>query len=117
MFVVKDTGNILNSSLVVDNQKVEYKENTATGKDDLIETYCGQFPVENTHEQKYLGFVLSSKGDNMANISQVKNKSIGLVRKIVNCLDSLKLQKYYFECYFNEQYASALSIVCIRYEL
>ena len=34
----------------------------------------------------------------MANISQVKKKSIGLVRKILNRLDSLKFKKYYFEC-------------------
>lgn len=34
----------------------------------------------------------------MANINQVKKKSIGLVRKILNRLDSLKLKKYYFEC-------------------
>ena len=34
----------------------------------------------------------------MANIEQMKNKSIGVIRKIFNKLNSLNLQKYYFEC-------------------
>ena len=34
----------------------------------------------------------------MANISTVKMKSIGIVRKILLKLNSLNLQKYYFEC-------------------
>ena len=33
-----------------------------------------------TEEQKYLRFVLSSKGDNMANIREIKKKSIGTVK-------------------------------------
>ena len=50
-----------------------------------------------TDEQKYLGFVLSSTGDNMANIRATKKKSIGVIRKIMNKLNCLKLNKYYFE--------------------
>ena len=34
----------------------------------------------------------------MANINQIKNKSIGIVRKIINRLNSLNLKKYFFEC-------------------
>ena len=49
-------------------------------------------------EQKYLGFVLSCTGDNRANIREVKKKSIGTVRKIINRLNSLNLRKYFFEC-------------------
>ena len=37
-------------------------------------------------------------GDIMANKSQIKKKSIGILRKIMNRLNSLNLQKYYFEC-------------------
>ena len=60
---------------------MEYEDNSSTSEADLVETYCGKIPINKTDEQKYLGFVLSSKGDNMANISQIKKKSI---RKIVN---------------------------------
>ena len=34
----------------------------------------------------------------MANIKQMKNKSIGIIRQIFNRLESLNLRKYYFEC-------------------
>ena len=34
----------------------------------------------------------------MANIEQMNKKSIGVIRKIFNKLNSLSLQKYYFEC-------------------
>ena len=42
--------------------------------------------------------MISSKGDNLANIRQLKKKSIGVIRKIIEKLNSLNLQKYYFEC-------------------
>ena len=34
----------------------------------------------------------------MINIQSIKNKSIGVTRKILNKLNSLNLQNYYFEC-------------------
>ena len=34
----------------------------------------------------------------MAHINMIKKKSIGVIRKIFNKLNSLTLQKYYFEC-------------------
>ena len=42
--------------------------------------------------------MISSKGKNMANIRNVKNKSIGVIRKILSKLESLNLNQYYFEC-------------------
>ena len=50
------------------------------------------------HEQKYLGFILSSSGDNMVNIRLIRNKSIGTIRTIFTKLNSLNLKKYYVEC-------------------
>jgi hypothetical protein len=54
--------------------------------------------IEQTSEQKYLGFVLSNTGDNMANIRSLKKKSIGIIRSTLNKLNSLNLKTYYFEC-------------------
>ena len=51
-------------------------ENTSTGGSDLVETFQGLKIIEKTEKQKYLGFVLSSCGDNMVNIKEMKNKSI-----------------------------------------
>ena len=98
MLIGKNSESIIDSVLMVDNWKIEYEDNSTTGEADLVETYSGQIAIKKTDEQKYLGFVLSSKGENMANINQIKKKSIGLVRKIINRLNSLNLKKYFFEC-------------------
>ena len=55
-------------------------------------------PISETQEQKYLGFVLSSSGNNMVNITAIRNKSIGIIRTIMNKLEKLHLKQYYFEC-------------------
>ena len=98
MLVGKDIKNVVNNELLVDSWSIDYQENTDTGEDDLIESFNGQVAIDKTEEHKYLGFVISSKGDNMANIRQIEKKSIGVKRKIINRLNSLHLQKYYFEC-------------------
>ena len=85
--------------LQVDSWKTEYKENKITGEYDLIESYDGKVDIARTEEYKYLGFVISSNGNNnMVNISNVKNKSIGVVRKLITKLASLNLKHYHFEC-------------------
>ena len=98
MLIGKELKNVLNSKLSVDKWNVEHKENLSTGETELIETYSGQIEIEKCEQQKYLGFILSSTGTNMINIQSIKNKSIGVTRKILNKLNSLNLQNYYFEC-------------------
>ena len=71
MLVGKDTENVVNNELFVDKWIIDYKKNKDTGKDDIEETYSGQVPIGKTTEHKYLGFVISSTGDNMANINQI----------------------------------------------
>ena len=84
--------------MFVDQWKVDYKDNIETGNEELIESYIGQVPIGKTEKQKYLGFVISGTGNNLDNINAVKQKSIGVVRKIINKLDCLNLMNYYFEC-------------------
>ena len=98
MLVGKKLENVINTELSVDEWSANYVENKRTGDADLIEKYCGPTEIEQTCEQKYLGFVLSDTGDNMANIRVLKKKSIGVVRSTLNKLNSLKLKSYYFEC-------------------
>ena len=93
MIVGKDAENRINNDLLVDEWDVSHTESG-----NIIEKYVGQNSIDKTENQKYLGFIISNKGDNMANISAVKKKSIGLIRKVLNRLNSLKLRKYYFEC-------------------
>ena len=81
MLIGKNSASIIDSDLMVDNWKIEYEDNSTTGEANLVETYFGQITIKKTDEQKYLRFVLSSKGDNVA---KIKKKSIGIVRKIIN---------------------------------
>ena len=53
--------------------------------------------MEKIDEYKYLGFIISSKGDNMININAMKKKSIGIIKTILYKLDSMNLKQYYFE--------------------
>ena len=48
----------------------------------LEDTYQGETPINTVTEYTYLGFVISNSGDNMANILEVKKKSIGVTKKI-----------------------------------
>ena len=98
MLIGENTKNVINSKLLVDKWSVEHREDVQTGETELYEEYCGQVEIDQTNEQKYLGFVISHLGDNMANIRAIKNKSIGIIRKIFTKLNSLKLKNYYFEC-------------------
>jgi hypothetical protein len=59
MLVSKNKENVFNN--IVDDWIVKHEENKKTGDTDLVEDY---------------GFVISSTGENMANICQMKYKSM-----------------------------------------
>ena len=73
MLIGKSTENIINTKLFVDKWEVIYEESD-TGEEVLVETYVGQVPIEEVEEQRYLGFVLSSQGNNMVNINSMRIK-------------------------------------------
>ena len=98
MLIGKDTVNVVNNQLQVDNWNVTYEDNEATGEAELKESYGGKAKIERVEEYTYLGFVISSKGDNMANIRQIQKKSIGAVKKMIEKLNSLNLKQFFFEC-------------------
>ena len=90
----------------------------ATGDSDLVETYEGQVDIEQTDQQRYLGFMLSSKSDNMVNISEMKKKSVWIIRKIFTRLEGLSLKKYYFESaiiFLNIMLRSSILYACETY--
>ena len=84
MLVGKPSNHVLDSDLHVDSWSVSYHDNVETGDLDLIETFNGPVVMEKTTSQKYLGFVLSSTGDNMVNIKHMKTKAVGIIRQIFN---------------------------------
>ena len=91
MLVGKDTNNVFNSEMHVDKWVVDHIDNSKTGEADLVEYFSGKVSIGQTDEQTYLGFVISNKGENMANIRKGKQKSIGTVTQIINKLNSLNL--------------------------
>ena len=98
MVISKKPDTVHSSQLSVDNWNMKHEKNMKTGELELVEEYEGRIQIEKTEKQKYLGFILSCKGDNMINIRNLKNKSIGIIRKLYTKLESLNLRKYYFEC-------------------
>ena len=101
MIVGKNYEEEMNNPTLVDKWKLEYLEesiNQLENNYDICETYDGEVEMEKTKKQKYLGFILSTKGDNMDNISEMKNKSVWIINKILDKLKTLNLRKYYFEC-------------------
>ena len=94
---VENDNKFSNNKLSVDRWSMKYEE-SSTGEAILTEHYLGQSEIESTKSQKYLGFVLSSTGDNMVNINAINKKAIGVVKTALNKLNSLNLKLYYFEC-------------------
>ena len=118
MLVSKNGPTVHHNDMMVDSGKVRHVDNSTTGSNELVETYEGLEVIKKTDKQKYLGFILSSRGDNMANINEMKNKSIWIKRKIFSKLRDLNLQKYYFECaiiFLNVMLRSSILYGCETY--
>ena len=98
MLISKHVDTVPNNNLMVDNWKVQYVNDPITDSCELKETYAGLELIQKTEEQKYLGFVLYCRGDNMVNIKAMKIKSIWIIRQIFSKLNALNLKQYYFEC-------------------
>ena len=64
----------------------------------MEEKYEGKVIIEKVNQAKYLGFIISNQSNNQPNIREQKIKSIGTIRKILDRLQCLNLQQYYFEC-------------------
>ena len=64
----------------------------------MKEKYVGKIAIEDVQKPKYLGFVLSSKGDNLENIKEMEKKSFGVIRTIMIKLEKLKLRQYFYKC-------------------
>ena len=98
MIVGKNAENVTQNKLKVDQWKKEYRKNNEAEGYETFEYYDGQTDMKQTDQYKYLGFVISSKGDNMTNIKNIISKSISATRKIQSKLKSLNLGQYFFEC-------------------
>ena len=85
--IIGNQENFIQSNLMIDSWKQEYVEKSKSGEYEMVEKYEGEVQMEKTCEYKYLGFIISAKGDNMANIDAMKKKSIGIIKTILYKLD------------------------------
>ena len=98
MKIGRKTENVRNNAIYVDGWEEEYLVNNENQEVDLKEKYIGKIPIEEVEQQKYLGFMISSKGNNFVNIKAMERKSIGVIRTIMSKLEKLKLRQYFYEC-------------------
>ena len=118
MLVGHSIENFHKTPVLVDKWSVEHIEDPTTESTNLVERYEGQVEIEMSPDQKYLGFIISSTGDNLANIKAVRNKSNGIIREIFEKLESLNLRKYYFErgiLFLNIMLRSSILYACETY--
>ena len=81
----------IKQSLEVDSWKITYDK-----KGNLNESYDGKKEMKEVTEHKYLGFIISSNGSNVADIRSKSKKSIGTIAQIINITKGLGT--YTFEC-------------------
>ena len=118
MLIGKDTSDAIVGDLTVDKWKVTHEDVPGESTDEIVEIYEGEVTIDRVEEQRYLGFVLSNTGNNMVNINHIKKKAKGTIRRIFNRLNSLNLQKYYFECaivFMNTMLRCSILFACETY--
>ena len=77
--IVGNQESCIDSDLLVDSWEQQCVENKNTGEYEMVEKYAGEVPIGRTCEYKYLGFIISSTGDDLANFNAVKRTSIGVI--------------------------------------
>ena len=64
----------------------------------MLDTYQGNRNMEKVIEWSYLGCKISNGGNNQPHVRDIKNKSLGTIKKIFGYLSKMNLGNFYFEC-------------------
>ena len=83
--------------LFVDSWREIEKKNEKDGDIEINDEYIGEEVVEDISEEKYLGDIISSDGRNIKNIKARISKGKGIIKKIMNILNSIPFGKLYFQ--------------------
>ena len=83
--------------LFVDKWEEIDNRNEKNGTIEIKDEYVGEEIMENITEEKYLGDIVSHDGRNIKNIKARVNKGKGIIKKIINILDSIPFGKLYFQ--------------------
>ena len=77
------------NTLEVDSWDITYDKD-----DNLIETEGDKVTMKEVSQMKYLGFIISENGSNVANILDKKHKSINTIRSIMGLTSGLKTHTF-----------------------
>ena len=83
--------------LFVDGWKLKEVTELESGQVNLEDEHDGQHEMKTVEQEKYLGYILSSDGRNVKNISSRKNRAAGSVTQIMSILEDICFGNYYFE--------------------
>ena len=85
------------SDLYVDGWKIKEASEVEIGNTKLIDEHDGLHEMKEVNNEKYLGDILSSDGNNANNISARQNRGQGVVNQIMSMLEGICFGKFYFE--------------------
>ena len=83
--------------LFIDNWKVETIGKDGAENEVEIDTFVGDFQIEDSDEEKYLGDLLTTDGTNSKNIKARKGKGFGIVNKISSMLEEIYFGPFHIE--------------------
>ena len=96
MHIGKQLEDFKRHPIFVGNWKEE-DSNDITGEHVVNDIFLGKVEMEDTEEEKYLGDIISKDGRNLKNIKARVNKGKGIVKRILDILDSMPFGKLYFQ--------------------
>ena len=83
--------------LLIDTWEENEVKDEETGNFQVEDVCIGEEVMEEKHEEKYLGDVISKDGRNLKNIQARINKGKGIVKKILDILEGIPFGKMYFQ--------------------
>ena len=89
--------NHLCPDLYVDNWELEKVDELKTGINNLKDVFVGDYKMENTENEKYLGDIISANGSNNLNIKKRTEKGVGAVSQIMTILEDTCFGPYHFQ--------------------
>ena len=83
--------------LSIDNWKLELKNGVETKNEEISDIFDGDVEMEESHEEKYLGDIVTDDGTNKKNIAARKGKGFGIIERIIEMLQEISFGNNYFE--------------------
>ena len=98
MHVGNNHENYKNVELCIDGWNVKTVESIKTGELDWEDTLMEDMnEISHINTEKYLGQILSNDSKNTFNITMLRNKGVGIQKKIIQMLEKMPGGEYHFE--------------------